>query len=274
MKRVLFSVFISLCFTVMVKAQAPQQFNYQGAARTSSGAPLMNRNISLKISILDGSVNGAIQYSEIHKVTTNALGLYSLAIGGPNAQSKMGNMADVNWAKGLKYIQVEIDPDNGSRFTVVGSAQLLSVPYALYAGNAQAGAKGDKGDKGDKGEKGDAFKYSDFTLEQLNALTGLKGNKGDKGDKGNAFKYADFTTAQLAALRGANGNSMLSGTGVPAAATGINGDTYLDISTGLVYCKSGGSWAATGASLKGVAGANGRSVLSGSGMPAAAFGQN
>lgn len=71
------------------------------------------------------------------------------------------------------------------------------------------GDKGDPGDKGEPGEKGDAFKYSDFTPEQLAALKGTKGDKGDKGEKGekgDAFTYSDFTAEQLAALKGEKGD--------------------------------------------------------------------
>ena len=83
--------------------------------------------------------------------------------------------------------------------------------------------KGERGPKGDKGEafkyedftpeqleslrgpKGDAFTYEDFTQEQLNALKGQQGEPGAKGDKGDAFTYADFTQEQLEALRGPAG---------------------------------------------------------------------
>ena len=83
--------------------------------------------------------------------------------------------------------------------------------------------KGERGPKGDKGEafkyedftpeqleslrgpKGDAFTYEDFTQEQLNALKGPAGEPGVKGDKGDAFTYADFTQEQLEALRGPAG---------------------------------------------------------------------
>ena len=83
--------------------------------------------------------------------------------------------------------------------------------------------KGERGPKGDKGEafkyedftpeqleslrgpKGDAFTYEDFTQEQLNALKGPQGEPGQKGDKGDAFTYADFTQEQLEALKGPAG---------------------------------------------------------------------
>lgn len=65
-----------------------------------------------------------------------------------------------------------------------------------------------QGPKGDPGPKGEPFKYSDFTLEQLNALKGPKGDTGENGEqgpKGEPFKYTDFTEEQLAALKGERG---------------------------------------------------------------------
>ena len=62
------------------------------------------------------------------------------------------------------------------------------------------GAKGEPGTPGQPGPKGEAFKYSDFTAEQLASL------KGPKGDKGEPFKYSDFTPEQLLALKGPKGD--------------------------------------------------------------------
>ena len=72
-------------------------------------------------------------------------------------------------------------------------------------GKLSQGVEYYKGERGPKGDKGDAFKYEDFTQEQLNALKGPQGEPGQKGDKGDAFTYADFTQAQLEALKGQQG---------------------------------------------------------------------
>lgn len=210
-------------FTLAVKAQAPQQFNYQGAARNANGTALANKNIALRISILDGSSTGTVQYSEIRNVTTNALGLYALAIGAAGASSVNGTIAGVTWASGLKFVKVEIDPDNGTNFSLAGTAQLLSVPYALYAANGPTGAKGDPGvagpagaqgiagpqgpvgatgaqgpigltgaagaqgavgATGPQGAKGDIGATGATGLQGLQGIPGIKGDKGDKGDVG------------------------------------------------------------------------------------------
>ena len=60
--------------------------------------------------------------------------------------------------------------------------------------------------KGPKGDKGEPFRYSDFTQEQLNALKGPKGDRGEPGPKGEPFKFSDFTAEQLQALKGPKGD--------------------------------------------------------------------
>ena len=88
------------------------------------------------------------------------------------------------------------------------------------------GPQGERGPEGPKGDKGDAFTYSDFTEEQLAALTGPQGPKGDtgpKGDKGDAFTYADFTPEQLSGLTGPKGDKGDTGPAGPAGPKGDSG---------------------------------------------------
>ncbi|RZJ90395.1 MAG: hypothetical protein EOO20_08295 [Chryseobacterium sp.] len=144
MKKKLLSLLVAILFagTSAVFAQAPQQFNYQGALRNADGSVVANKNISLRLSILNGSDQGAVQYYEIRNLTTTSLGMYNVAIGGAGAVSSSNNFTSVNWGAGLKYLKVEVDLNGGSNFVSAGTTQLLSVPYALYAANATAGADG------------------------------------------------------------------------------------------------------------------------------------
>ncbi|TCD22066.1 hypothetical protein EZ456_18160 [Pedobacter psychrodurus] len=220
MKKLLLIAWLCMGLTLAVKAQAPQQFNYQGAARNANGTPLANKNIALRISILDASSTGTVQYSEVRNVTTNALGLYALAIGATGASSVNGTIAGVTWASGLKFVKVEIDPDNGTNFSLAGTAQLLSVPYALYAANGPkgdpgvagptgpqgiagpqgpagvvgavgaqgpiglTGAQGGVGATGLQGAKGDTGATGATGLQGLQGVPGVKGDKGDIGPVG------------------------------------------------------------------------------------------
>lgn len=126
-------------------AQPPQKFNYQGVARATDGSALENQDIALRISILNGSATGPSVYTETHQVTTNNFGLYTLAIGGGTVVS--GDISTIDWGTGDKYVKVEIDPAGGSNYVNLGTAQLLSVPYALYAGNGGGGAVNGTTDK-------------------------------------------------------------------------------------------------------------------------------
>ena len=119
----------------IVNAQAPQGIPYQAVARDNSGNLIKNQPISLRFKIHDGSAGGTVVYSETHAVTTDALGLFSLNIGsGTTSQT----LADVNWGSGAKFTQVELDVTGGSNYADMGTTQMMSVPYALYAGSSAA----------------------------------------------------------------------------------------------------------------------------------------
>lgn len=135
MKRILnFLTLLLITYTSL--AQAPGIFNYQGVARNSVGNVLQNKTITLRLSIRDLAPAGAIVYSETRTVVTNNFGLFNVQVGSAGASNIIGTIAGVNWNAGAKYIQVEIDPLGGNNFINIGTAQLVSVPYALSAGNA------------------------------------------------------------------------------------------------------------------------------------------
>jgi len=125
-----------------VFSQAPQQFNYQGALRNQDGSVVAAKSIAIRLSILNGSEQGEVQYTETRNLTTTSLGLYNVAIGSAGAISSSNNFSSINWASGLKYLKVEVDLNGGQNFVAAGTSQLLSVPYALYAANAVAGKDG------------------------------------------------------------------------------------------------------------------------------------
>src|SRR5678816_2601111 len=127
MKTILPVLFI--LFSSVALAQVPNQINYQGVARNSVGNVLPNKNISVRLSVRDGNATGTIVYSETRSITTNNFGLFTLAIGSAGASNITGTIATINWSSGAKYLQVEVDPNGGSTFLDLGSAQLLSVPY-------------------------------------------------------------------------------------------------------------------------------------------------
>lgn len=139
-------LFLWLCIaSISVFAQAPEAFNYQAVARDNSGNPLVSRSIKVKIGILSGSISGTTVYAETHTVTTNQFGLFNLAMGSGTVVS--GTFASINWGSNSFFTKVEIDPNGGNSFQLLGTSQLLSVPYALYAKNAGSisGGSGNNG---------------------------------------------------------------------------------------------------------------------------------
>jgi uncharacterized protein (TIGR02145 family) len=94
---------------------------------------LTNTTVGIQISVLQGSASGTAVYVETQTATTNANGLLSLQIGMGTAST--GTFAGINWAAGTYFIKTETDPQGGSNYSITGSQEMLSVPYAMYAKN-------------------------------------------------------------------------------------------------------------------------------------------
>jgi uncharacterized protein (TIGR02145 family) len=123
-------------FISSVFAQSPDRMAYQSVIRNSSGALLSDKVVGLRISILKGSATGTVVFSETHRDTTNSYGLVQVDIGAGTVVS--GIMSGIDWSQGPYYIRVETDPAGGTNYQIVGTTQLLSVPYSLYAGNVSS----------------------------------------------------------------------------------------------------------------------------------------
>ena len=120
-----------------LSAQTPQAFKYQAVARDGMGNVLGNKAVSFRISILQGSASGSAVYSETHSKTTNPFGLVDLEIGHGTPVS--GSFTGINWGSDSYIIKVEMDPNGGSSYIILGTSQLLSVPYALLSKRAETG---------------------------------------------------------------------------------------------------------------------------------------
>jgi hypothetical protein len=131
MKKTVTFLSLILLATVLF-AQAPGKLSYQAIVRNTNGELLKNTNVGFRIQILQSSEFGAAVYVETHESTTNENGLVTLEIGGGTVVT--GKLDTLNWKKGPYYLKTEIDPAGGSNYTITGTSQLLSVPYALYAG--------------------------------------------------------------------------------------------------------------------------------------------
>ncbi len=138
MKKIILTLILGIIAFSAIFAQTPQGINYQAVARNSTGGLLSNSSISLRISILDKTATGTSVFTETHAVTTNALGLFTFVIGKGTLVS--GDFTKIDWSTNDKFLEVEMDSNGGSSYTVMGTSQLVSVPYALYsakAGNAK-----------------------------------------------------------------------------------------------------------------------------------------
>ena len=130
-KAVLILTLIAISFSAF--AQAPNLLNYQGVARNSVGNPIANQKMNLRLSVHNLSATGTIVYMETREITTNLGGLFSVQVGSAGTTSTTGTIGGISWLSGDKYLQVEIDPANNSKFFDIGVVQLVSVPYAFNA---------------------------------------------------------------------------------------------------------------------------------------------
>jgi hypothetical protein len=125
------SLLLTVIFvSIQLAAQAPEMISYQALLRNNTGGIIQNGNVGMRISVLQGSVSGPAVYTETHTTTTNENGLITLNIG---SGTTTDSFAAIDWGNGSYYIKTETDPNGGTDYTIEGTSQLLSVPYALYA---------------------------------------------------------------------------------------------------------------------------------------------
>ena len=129
MKKITLLSLITLVFISNLISQAPNLMSYQAVIWDASGNLVAEKMVSIKISILQGSVTGTSVYSENHRLQTNVNGLVSLIIGG--GTNATGKISDINWGGGSYFLKTETDPTGGVNYSITGTTQLVSVPYSL-----------------------------------------------------------------------------------------------------------------------------------------------
>jgi len=133
----LYTLITILLINMAAFAQAPQKMSYQAVVRDAANGLIANQMVGMQISVLQGSDTGTPVYVETQTTTTNANGLASLEIGAGTVLT--GTFASIDWSTGTYYIKTETDLTGGTSYTITGASQLLSVPYALYAGGSNGG---------------------------------------------------------------------------------------------------------------------------------------
>jgi hypothetical protein len=214
---ILFAAFVICSAT----AQVPEAFKYQAIARDLSGNIIANQNISLRINILQGSSTGTSVYCETHSVISNGFGLMNLEIG--NGTYVSGSFSGITWGTSTFYVKIEMDETGGTNYQAMGTSQLLSVPYALYAKTSTTGFQGPTGATGPAGTNGTNGTNGSNGATGAAGATGATGpSGGPAGPTGATGNIGPTGSIGNTGLTGATGATGLAG---PTGATGT-GTTY------------------------------------------------
>jgi len=242
MKKILLSLGIMLGLFI-AQAQVPEKMSYQAVMRNGSGQLLINQSIAVKVSILQGSPAGTLVYSERLTGNTNANGLISMEIGTGTILS--GVFSAIDWPTGSYYLKTETDPAGGTNYTIAGTSQLLSVPYAMYAKSA--------------GGTGGSFviPYTN-TVNNASTLFSLIND----GDGTSVEGTNNGTTSNIASVRGIVNN--VSPGGFSSGVRGINNGTG-GLGVGVYGSQNGSGWGVYGVTPNGL-GVYGNASANGTGV--------
>lgn len=170
-----------------LQAQAPTRISYQAVMTDTADLPILNATVGIRISILQGSASGASVFVETHTTATNGNGLISIQIGGGTPVT--GSIGAIDWSTGPYFVRTETDPNGGTNYTITGTSELLSVPYALYSVNGTPGPVGPQGPTGAQGPAGPAGPQG---LTGPQGGTGPQGPQGPQGPAGGAATVIPF----------------------------------------------------------------------------------
>jgi hypothetical protein len=135
MKKI-YILLTAVILTASAFAQAPEKMSYQAVIRNAGNALVTSQTVGMQLSILQGSVTGLAVYAETQAPTTNINGLVSIEIGAGTVIS--GTFNTIDWSAGPYFIKAETDPTGGATYTITGTSQLISVPYALHSNTADS----------------------------------------------------------------------------------------------------------------------------------------
>ena len=131
-----FYIFLCLAIAALtqLQAQAPQGFNYQATVRNTTGELVINTNVYFKFNVIQGAQAADPIFTETHEILTDDLGQVNLIIGQGTANT--GVFSELDWSLGSYYLGIELSINGDNNYVPMGTTQLLSVPYALYAANS------------------------------------------------------------------------------------------------------------------------------------------
>ena len=193
MKRILLALVTITTIALSSFGQAPEGFKYQAVVRDAGNFILTNQAVGMQMTIQQGAIGGTTVYQETFAPTTNNYGLVNLEIG--NGTVVSGDFTTIDWSAGPYYIETAVDVNGGTSYDVMGTSQLMSVPYALYAktsGNGQGpvgpqgatGAQGPQGPAGNDGAVGATGAQGPAGNDGAVGATGPQGPQGPAGNDG------------------------------------------------------------------------------------------
>jgi hypothetical protein len=196
--KIFYTVLLFLFATANTFSQAPEKMSYQAVLRDATNTLLTNQEVGMQISILQTSITGTSVYLETQTPTTNINGLVSIEIG---TGTSSDDFSVIDWSAGPYFIKTETDPSGGSSYSITGTSQLMSVPFAMYAKTSGSSTPGPQGATGLQGEPGEP------------GTTGVTGAQGDIGATG-ASGASGLTTAVNAIVQ-IDGNITITTTNIP-----------------------------------------------------------
>ncbi len=192
------TVIVIIFTTTTLLSQAPQSICYQAVATDQAGRELINQNVKVRVSILKSSASGTEEWVETHTLSTDGFGLFDFQIGNgtrtSGAQTQFGN---IRWGQDKHFLKVEMDVTGGNNFVLMGTNQMVSVPYALYTERAYSAIVADS-----SGKAGTA----NSALTAQTATFATKAGFADLADKANK---ADFATKATFADSSAKANQAM-----------------------------------------------------------------
>ena len=134
MKKLILSLVAIATISLSSFGQAPEGFKYQAVVRDAGNLILNNQAVGMRLTVQQGSIGGTAVYTETFSPTSNAYGLVNIEIGSGNTTD---DFSTIDWSAGPYFIETAMDATGGTAYVVMGTSQLMSVPYALYAKTAE-----------------------------------------------------------------------------------------------------------------------------------------
>lgn len=110
-----------LCTSSLVMSQIPQAFSYQGLVMDTKGETSINKNVRLKITLVDADTHTHEKeiYSEMHDIESNSLGMFNIDVG--SGVPLAGAFDTTSSEKKAHYVKVEMDTTGESNYQFQGT---------------------------------------------------------------------------------------------------------------------------------------------------------